>query len=404
MAKARKLSSAGVDAVIDRLLRFRVEIPTWGFADTGTRFGKFLQPAAAIDLPDKLADAGCVHQYTGVTPTVATHVLWDFPKGFDPSIVKLAARHGVTIGSVAPNLFQDQCYKNGALCNRDAAIRRRAVGHILDSIDIARQTRSRYLSLWFAEGANHPGQADIRPRKGWATAALRKVHAAMPPGMVMLLEYKPFEPAFYFTDFFDWGSSYIYCKAAGPRAKVLVDTGHHFPGQNIEQIVAWLIDENMLGGFHFNDKKYSDDDLTFASIDPYQAFRIFHEIAAWEAEHGRDLDIAYMIDQSHNIKPKVQETIQTVGRVQQTFAKALCVDRAALAAAQADEDHVAAEELLHEAFNTDVRPILKAVRRKLGVPADPLAAFRSSGYEQAAAKDRQARRAALGLTAGSSYA
>jgi L-rhamnose isomerase / sugar isomerase len=220
----------------------------------------------------------------------------------------------------------------------------------------------------------------------------------------MLVEYKPFEPASYFTDFFDWGSSYIFSKAAGPRAKVLVDTGHHFPGQNIEQIVAWLIDEDMLGGFHFNDKKYSDDDLTFASIDPYQAFRIFNEIAAWEAQHGKDLDIAYMIDQSHNIKPKIQEMVQTVCRIQELFAKALLVDRPALAAAQAKNDVVAAEETLRAAFNAPVDGILRAVRKKLGVPADPLAAYRASGYEQAVAKDRAARRKDLGISGGSSYA
>jgi len=220
----------------------------------------------------------------------------------------------------------------------------------------------------------------------------------------MLVEYKPFEPATYFTDFFDWGSSYIFAKAAGARAKVLVDTGHHLPGCNIEQIVAWLIDEKMLGGFHFNDRKYADDDLTIGSIDPYQAFRIFNEIVAAESEAARDLDIAYMIDQSHNIKPKVQATIQTVCTIQELFAKALLVDREALAVARKAEDTVAAEETLRQAFRTDVTGILRTVRRKLGVPADPLAAYRASGYEAAAARDRAARRKAMGISATSSYA
>jgi len=406
MATAAKLrmSSARQDRIIRRLARFAVEVPSWGFADTGTRFGKFLQDAAAIDLNDKLADAGCVHRFTGITPTVAVHVLWDFPEGFDPAVVKLARRHGVRIGAVNPNVFQDQCYKYGSVCNRDRAIRRRAVRHMLESVAIGQAAGSRYLSLWFADGANYPGQADVRQRKRWATAALKKVHQAMPPAMTMLIEYKPFEPAAYFTDFFDWGSSLLFAKAAGPRAKVLVDTGHHLPGCNVEQIVAWLLEERMLGGFHFNDRKYADDDLTVASIDPYQAFRIFHEIAAYERDSGRDLDIAWMVDQSHNIKPKVQAMIQTVCRIQELFAKALCVDRAALAAAQRKEDTVAAEEILRGGFTADVSPLLRAVRRRLGVPADPLEAYRASGYEAAAAQDRRQRRKALGISAASTYA
>jgi len=400
----KSLSSAAAGRVMDRLGRFQIEVPSWGFADTGTRFGKFLQDAAAVDLEDKLADAGATHEYTGMTPTVAVHVLWDFPDGYDPAVVRLARKHGVKIGSINPNLFQDQCYKHGSLTNRDADIRARAVGHMLDSIEIMKSTRSKYLSLWMADGTNYPGQADIRRRKAWATAALKKAHAALPRGKVLLVEYKPFEPGAYFTDFFDWGSSYIFAKAAGPQARVLVDTGHHLPGCNIEQIVAWLIDEKMLGGFHFNDRKYADDDLTVGAIDPYQTFRIFNEIAAWEAETGKDLDIAYMIDQSHNVKPKVQAMIQTACTVQELMAKALCVDRKALARAQGKEDTVAAEETLRAAFRLDVTPLLAAVREKLGVPADPLAAFRASGYERRAATQRKAKREALGIRGGSSYA
>ena len=392
MARAKKLRarppkrSLTRRQIIGRLARLKIEVPSWGYADTGTRFGKFLQDAAAVDLEDKLADAGVTHAYTGITPTVAVHVLWDFPHGFDPAVVRLARRHRVRIGSINPNVFQDQCYKHGSITNRDPQIRCRALEHILDSIKIGRQTRSRYLTLWFADGTNYPGQADIRQRKAWATEALKRAHRAMPTDMTMLLEYKPFEPGTYFTDFFDWGSGYIFAKAAGPRAKVLVDTGHHLPGCNIEQIVAWLIDERMLGGFHFNDRKYADDDLTVGSIDPYQAFRIFNEIAAVEWETGRDLRIAYMIDQSHAVKPKVQAMIQTACTVQELFAKALCVDRRALARAQGREDTVAAEETLRTAFAADVTPILHAVRKMLGVPADPLKAFRASGYERRAAR------------------
>jgi L-rhamnose isomerase/sugar isomerase len=403
--KHRSISAPLADAAVERLLRFRVEVPSWGFADTGTRFGKFAQDAAAIDLPDKLADAGCVHRYTGITPTVAVHVLWDFLDGFDPSVLEAAAARGVGIGAINPNLFQDVRYKFGSICNRDAAVRGRALAHMLDSVEIGRLAGSEYLALWFADGANYPGQGDIRRRKRWASSALRKVHEAMPAKMTMLVEYKPFEPATYFTDFFDWGSALLFARAAGRRAKVLVDTGHHLPGCNIEQIVAWLLDEKMLGGFHFNDRKYADDDLTVGSIDPYQTFRIFNEIAAWEHEAGRDVDIAWMIDQSHNVKPKVQAMIQTVCRIQELLAKALIVDRDALAAAQDAEDTVAAEEVLQGAFGADVTDLLTEVRRRLDVPADPLAAFRQSGYEQAAAEDRAARRKEMGLdAAGDSYA
>ncbi|MBI5723229.1 MAG: sugar isomerase [Planctomycetes bacterium] len=389
---------------MDRLLRFRIEVPSWGYAQTGTRFGKFLQDAAAIDIEDKLADAGSTHKYTGITPTVAVHVSWDFPNGFDPAVVRLAARHGVKIGAINPNLFQDQCYKHGSVTNRDGAIRKKALDHILDSVEIGRQAKSGYLSLWFADGANYPGQADIRQRKEFATEALKVVHKAMPSDMVMLIEYKPFEPATYFTDFFDWGASYVFCKAAGHRAKVLVDLGHHLPGCNIEQIVAWLLDEKMLGGFHFNDHKYADDDLMVGAIDPYQTFRIFSEIAGYEFDEGKDVDIAWMIDQSHNIEAKVQAMIRTTVGIQELMAKALCVDRKALAAAQAAEDTIACERMIRDAFFTDVTPVLHAVRGKLGVPADPLEAFRQSGYEQAAAKARRRKRKELETSGGSNYA
>jgi L-rhamnose isomerase / sugar isomerase len=391
-------------AIVDRLLRFKVEVPSWGYADTGTRFGKFLQDAAAVDLEDKLSDAGMTHACTGMNPTVAVHVLWDFPNSFDASVVAMARKHGVKIGSINPNVFQDQCYKFGSITNRDREIRQAALEHIKDSIEIGRCTQSRYLSLWFADGVNYPGQADIRSRKAWATEALREAHKAMPASMTMLIEYKPFEPFTYFTDFFDWGAAYIFAKSAGKRARVLVDLGHHLPGCNIEQIVAWLIDENMLGGFHFNDHKYADDDLTTGSIDPYQTFRIFNEIAAWEHQMGRDLDIAYMIDQSHNIKPKIRAMIQTTCTVAALYAKALCVDRKALAEAQAHENTIASEEILRKAFFTDVEPLLRAARAKLRAPADPMAAFLSSGYEKKAAAQRTAKRQALGISGGSSYA
>ena len=402
--KTKSASSSATEKVIKRLLRFNIEIPSWGFAQTGTRFGKYLQDAAAVDLEDKFADAGMVHKITGMTPTVAVHVLWDFPNGFDASVQKLARKNGVSIGAINPNLFQDQCYKFGSITNRDAKIRTRATDHIIDSIEVGRQAKSKYVSLWFADGANYPGQADIRTRKKWAAAALKKAHAKLGRGQIMMIEYKPFEPAAYFTDFFDWGSSYIIAKQTGAQAKVVVDIGHHLLGTNIEQIVAWLIDEKMLGGFHFNDRKYADDDLTTGSIDPYQTFRIFNEIVNEEWISGKDIKLAWMIDQSHNVKPKIEAMIQTATTVQELFAKALLVDRKGLAAAQKRDDVIACEEILKSAFNSNITPILRTVRKTRGVPVDPIRAYRASGYEQKIAKERNAKRKALGIDEGGGYA
>lgn len=376
-----------------RLDRFAIETPSWGYADTGTRFGKFLQDAAAITIDDKLADAAEVHRLTGCCPTVAVHVLWDFPAGTDPGAVRSKAESlGIRIGSINPNVFQDQCYKFGSVANRDPAVRRRAIDHLLASVRLAAGVGSELLSLWFADGTNYPGQGHMRLRKQWFAEALREVHGKLPADMTMLLEYKPFEPAFYHTDIADWGLAYVLAKQAGPRAKVLVDTGHHLPGCNIEQIVATLIDENMLGGFHFNDRKYADDDLTMGSIDPYQLFRIFYEIVLAEREQGFDLPIAYMIDQSHNIKPKIEAMIQTVMTAQEQFVKAMLVDQPAAAAARERDDVVMAEGALRDAFATDVRQFLAEYRASRNLPRDPLGAFRQSGYLAKAAADRLPRK------------
>lgn len=375
----------------ERLDRFFIETPSWGYADTGTRFGKFLQDAAANTTAEKFADAAQVHRYTGCCPTVAVHVLWDFPPGSDTAaIVHAAEALGVKIGAINPNVFQDQAYKFGSVCSPDEAVRRQAIQHMLDSITLGKEVGAKLLSLWFADGTNYPGQDSIRARKRRMAEALREVHDALPADMLMLVEYKPFEPAFYHTDLADWGMAYVHARNAGSRARVLVDTGHHLPGCNIEQIVAFLIDENMLGGFHFNDRKYADDDLTMGSIDPYQLFRIFGEIALAEHERGADLDIAYMVDQSHNLKPKIEAMIQTVMTAQEHFTKALLIDYGALYAAQAARDIVAAESVLRDAFATDVRPWLAAYRLLRKLPPDPLAAFRESRYAARVAKERAA--------------
>jgi L-rhamnose isomerase/sugar isomerase len=384
---------------------FAVETPSWGFADTGTRFGKFLQDAAAIDLGDKLADAGHVHALTGCCPTVAVHVLWDFAPGQDPKeVARLARRHGVRIGAINPNLFQDQEYKWGSFGHADRAVRRRALQHCFDSVAIGKALGSEYVSLWFADGTNYPGQESLRARKARFEEALTTLHRRLGPRQTMLVEYKPFEPAFYATDIADWGMAYVLARKAGPRAKVLVDTGHHYAGQNIEQIVAFLLDEDMLGGFHFNDRRYADDDLTLGSIDPYQVFRIFHEIHSFAADRGRAPKIAYMIDQCHNEKPKIEATIQTVMMAQELYAKAALVDHKALRRAQDRHDVVAAELELRKAFFTDVNPALQAWRRAQGLAADPLTAHRKSGYEKAAARDRSRRRRELGMAKAGSFA
>ncbi len=380
-------------ALCDRLDRFQIETPSWGYADTGTRFGKFLQDGAASTIQEKLADAAEVHRFTGCCPRIAVHVLWDFPPGSDPAPVQaLAGSLGVQIGSINPNVFQDQCYKLGSVSNRDPEIRRRAIDHMLDCVRLGRTLGSDQLSLWFADGTNYPGQGHIRQRKRWFAEALAQVHQALPPAMTMLVEYKPFEPAFYHTDIADWGMAAALARAAGPQAKVLVDTGHHLPGCNIEHIVAFLIDEGLLGGFHFNDRKYADDDLTVGSIDPYQLFRIFHEIVLAERESGADLPLACMIDQSHNLKPKTEAMIQTVVTAQEHFTKALLVDHAAAAAARDRDDVIMAETALRSAFATDVRPFLAEYRKSRKLPPDPLDAFRQSGYLARISADRGPRK------------
>jgi L-rhamnose isomerase/sugar isomerase len=381
------------DRVFQSLETFNIELPSWGFANTGTRFGKFLQAAAATSIEEKFSDAGQVHAVTGICPTVALHVLWDFPDGVASSnqIVSLGNKYGVRPGGINPNYFQDQIYKHGSFGNPNEAARRQALQHTIDSIEIARRVHSRDISLWFADGSNYPGTANIRQRKQWFTNLLQAAHREHYSDHRLVVEYKPFEPAFYHTDIADWGMALMLARAAGPQAKVLVDTGHHYAAQNIEQIVAWLLSEEMLGGFHFNDRRYADDDLTLGSIDPYQVFRIFHEIALFEWETGTRADIAYTIDQSHNLKGKIEAMIQSVTMAQDFFTKAALVDHEQLADAQKASDLVRAESLLQDAFATDVRPIVREWRASKGLPEDPMAAFRASGYLERITEERRAR-------------
>ena len=387
--------------IVQALDSFRIELPSWGFSNTGTRFGKYLQPAAATTIDEKFSDAQQVHQLTGVCPTLALHVLWDLPGGLHDvdRIGSLAAKHGVQPGSINPNLFEDQMYKFGSFGNPDRTVREHALRHTRDSVAIARRLNSRDIVLWFADGSNYPGTANIRQRKQWFEENLRALHTDVDARQRLLVEYKPFEPAFYHTDIADWGMALAFARFAGPHARVLVDTGHHYQSQNIEQLVAWLLAEGMLGGFHFNDRRYADDDLTLGSIDPYQVFRIFHEILLFEWESGTRADIAYMIDQSHNLKGKIEAMIQTVMQAQELFAKASLVEYETLASAQGRCQLVEAESVLRDAFSTDVRPVIQEWRTARGLPSDPLEAFRQSGYLEQITADRRGR-----TSATSSYA
>ena len=383
-----------LDNTIFRALdTFRIEIPSWGFANTGTRFGRFVQPGAATTIEEKFSDAGEVNRLTGVCPSIALHILWDLPGGLAsvPEVSRLAEQYGIRPGSINPNLFQDQIYKFGSFANPDAYIRQRALDHSELSIEIGNKLDSPLVSYWFTDGSNYPGTANIRQRKQWFEEYLKRSHSALGPAQTMLIEYKPFEPAFYHTDIADWGMALLLARAAGPQAKVLVDTGHHYASQNIEQIVAWLLSENMLGGFHFNDRRYADDDLTIGSIDPYQVFRIFHEICFFEWETGKKADVAFMIDQSHNLKGKMEATIQTVMMAQELFAKAALVNYEMLSQAQNQSDLMVAEGCLQDAFATDLRPLIRHWRSRRGLPENPLDAYRQSGYGARIAKERESR-------------
>ena len=370
--------------LIEKINRLRVETPSWGYGNSGTRFKVFPQPGAARTVEEKLADAGLVHKLTGICPTVALHIPWDRADDWD-QLKRLASSKGVAVGAINPNLFQDDEYRLGSFCNPSAAIRRRAVDHVLECIEIADQTGSTAISLWLADGTNYPGQDDLRARGRRLRECMGEVYRALPAGVVLLVEYKFFEPGFYSTDLPDWGTALEICTELGPQARVLVDTGHHAQGVNVEQIVAHLIDQGRLGGFHFNDRNYADDDLIVGSADPFQLFLIFNEIVAAGDEAGQ---VAFMIDQSHNIEPKLEAMVQSVINVQVAHAKALLVDRSRLQAAQESGDVLAAHRVLTEAYESDVRPLLAAARTALGLDPDPIAALRRSGYVERVAKER----------------
>jgi L-rhamnose isomerase / sugar isomerase len=379
-----------LDGFIAAMQQFSIETPSWGYGDSGTRFKVFHWPGAARNLREKLADAAQVQRVTGACPGVAIHIPWDREDDWR-AVKEYASQLGLRIGAVNPNLFQDDAYRFGSLCHFDKAIRQRAIEHIIECIHIAQEVGSGVISLWLADGTNYPGQDDLRRRRRRLLESLQTVYAALPAGMRLLIEYKFFEPAFYATDLPDWGTSLLMAQRLGPQADVLVDTGHHPQGTNIAQIVAQLLDEGRLGGFHFNDRRYADDDLIVGSQNPFELFCIFNEIVGAGAEGNANVGrIEYMIDQSHNIEPKIEAMIQSVINVQTAYAKALLVDRTALREAQEAGDVLGAYRVLQAAFETDVRPLLSEFRVRQGRDLDPIAAFRASGYVERVARERPA--------------
>ncbi|MGE5221718.1 MAG: L-rhamnose isomerase, partial [Omnitrophica WOR_2 bacterium] len=364
------------------------------YANSGTRFKAFSWPGAALTTRQKMDDAALVNKLTGIAPSVAIHIPWDKPEDGDyTGMRQYAEEKGVRIGAVNPNLFQDEAYRLGTLGSPDPGVQEIALDHILECCEIMEKVGSQNLSLWFADGTNYAGQDDLRSRKRRFEEHLRMVYRHLPPGSRMLLEYKLYEPAFYNTDIPDWGTSYAFCLKLGPQAQVLVDLGHHAQGVNIEQIVAFLLDEGKLGGFHFNNRKYGDDDLIVGSVNPYELFLIYNELAGAELSsdepaHSTAKNIAYMIDQAHNIEGKIAPMIQSVINCQEAYAKAVIVPRRQLSEVQKSGDVLAGHNILMDSFRTDVRPLLEQVRVEMDVPADPLAAYKNSGYEQRIAGER----------------
>ncbi|WNQ13386.1 L-rhamnose isomerase [Paenibacillus aurantius] len=382
----QKARGIDLEKVKEKLKALKVETPSWGYGDSGTRFKVFKQQGVPRNPFEKFEDAAQVHKLTGICPSVAIHIPWDKTDDYD-KLKEHAANLGVSIGAVNPNLFQEDEYIFGSVTNSDPAIRQKAEEHLLECVDIAKTVGSDVLSLWFADGTNYPGQADIRKRKHWMQESLTRMYRAMTPEMRMLIEYKFFEPAFYHTDLADWGMAFNLANKLGPQAEVLVDTGHHAQGTNVEHIVAYLLDEEKLGGFHFNSRKYADDDLIVGSVNPYELFLIFYQILDAEATGSEGVrnnaaNIAYMIDQSHAIEPKIPAMLRSVLNVHTQYAKALLINLDEVKEAQDRQDVLGAEDAVRRAFEFDVAPLLRAVREEIGVPVDPMKTYLESGYGQ----------------------
>ncbi len=386
-AQGRKLED-----IKRRLRAQRIETPSWGYANSGTRFKVFPQPGVPRSVEEKLDDAALVHRLTGVAPSVALHIPWDKVADWT-ALRRYAADRGLSIGAINPNLFQDEAYKFGSLANPDAGIRRQAIDHVKECIGVARETGSTLISMWLADGTNYAGQDDLRDRRKRLFESFDQCYAAMDPSMRMLIEYKFFEPSFYSTDLPDWGTAYMLCARLGAQAQVLVDLGHHAQGVNIEQIVAVLLADGRLGGFHFNGRKYADDDLMVGTTNPLELFLIYNELAAAEedadgAVAGTARNVAYMLDQCHNVEQKIPAMLHSVLNCQAAYARALLVDRPTLRAAQQAGDVVSAHRVLMDAYETDARPLLAQTRLEMGAAADPLAEYTRSGYQATIERER----------------
>jgi L-rhamnose isomerase/sugar isomerase len=386
-------TSDALSRVRPAVRQLEIETPSWGYGNSGTRFKVFPQPGVPRDPFEKVEDAATVNRYTGVAKSIALHIPWDRVEDFS-ALTAFARERGVRIGGINSNTFQDEDYKLGSLCHPSRAVRERAVRHIVECCDIARQTGSDVVKVWLGDGTNYPGQDDFRARRARLIDTLKEIYAALPDGARLFLEYKFYEPAFYHTDVQDWGQSFSVCQHVGDRAVVCVDTGHHAMGVNIEQIVAYLLQEGRLGGFDLNDKKYGDDDLMVGSVDPYQLFRICHELVKALADADDPVarqcaeQTVYMLDQSHNIEPKLPAMIRSVMNLQEAFAKALLVDLDALRQTQASGDVLEANRILKDAYDTDVRPLLAQCRTEAGLPADPYQAYLASDEQQRRAETR----------------
>ena len=373
-------------AIADQLGQQAIELPSWAFGNSGTRFRVFSTPGTPRDPYEKVADAAQVHKYTGLAPTVALHIPWDTVDSY-ADLARFAADHGVALGTINSNTFQDEAYKFGSLTSHDKTIRQQAIDHHLACIEVMNATGSRDLKIWLADGTNYPGQGNIRARQDWLAESLQAIYDRLSDDQRLVLEYKFFEPAFYHTDVCDWGTAYVQVAALGERAVVCLDTGHHAPGTNIEFIVAQLLRLGKLGSFDFNSRFYADDDLIVGAADPFQLFRIMHEVINGGG-YGADSDVAFMLDQCHNIEAKIPGQIRSVLNVQEATAKALLVDRSALEQAQRDNDVLGANAILMDAFNTDVRADLAQWRESRGLPGDPMRAFLDSGYLDTISTDR----------------
>jgi L-rhamnose isomerase/sugar isomerase len=392
--------SIDIERVRERVARFAVAIPSWGVGTGGTRFARFPGPGEPRDVWDKLQDCAVIHQLGRATPTVSLHLPWDHCSDWH-ELRQKAARYGLAFDAVNSNSFSDQpgqrhSYKFGSLTHTDAGVREQAVEHNLAVIEAGRELGSTALTVWIGDGSNFPGQQHFRRAFDRYLDSTRRIYAALPDGWRMFLEHKICEPAFYATVIQDWGSSLLAASALGEKAQCLVDLGHHAPNVNIELIVARLIAAGKLAGFHFNDSKYGDDDLDAGSVSPYRLFLVFNELVTAEHERVAGFDPAYMLDQSHNVTDPIESLISSAAQVQRSFAQALLVDRDALDTAQQANDALAATQLLKDAFQTDVTPLLQLVRVDAGGAADPIAVYRASGYRQRAAQQRPARSAGGG--------